>query len=203
VLYRAHRDADYGALAPLLRQPLRGDLIARHWDDLLRLAASLKDGLVAPSLVVAKLQALARRNPVQRALQELGRLAKTRHILTYVDDEQLRRRVLRGLNRQERVHQLARVVCFGRQGRFGDRGYEAQLHRASALSLVVNAVVVWNTEYLGLAAEALARRGRPVADEAWRHLTPLLWGHVHLVGRYSFAEPVTTGAFRPLRPGSR
>jgi hypothetical protein len=68
---------------------------------------------------------------------------------------------------------------------------------------VLNAIVVWNAEYLALATEALARRGRPVPDAAWRHLTPLLWEHVHLVGRYSFAEPVTTGAFRPLRTGSR
>jgi len=76
VLARAHADADYGALDAVLRQPIRGDLIARHWDELHRLGASLKDGLAVPSLVVAKLQALQRQNPLQQALQELGRLAK-------------------------------------------------------------------------------------------------------------------------------
>ena len=85
-----------------------------------------------PSLVVAKLQAMQRQNPLQQAIQELGRLAKTRHILSYVDDVQLRRRNLVGLNRQERLHALARAIFFGRQGRFGDRSYEAQLNRASA-----------------------------------------------------------------------
>jgi len=199
VLYRAKKGGDYGALTPVLRQSLRTDLIVRHWDDLNRLAASLHDGMARPSLVVAKLQALQRQNPLQQALQELGRLAKTQHILRYVDDETLRRRVLIGLNKGERLHALARVLFFGRQGRFGDRGYEAQLTRASALSLVINALVVWNTRYLQQAAETLALRGRPVPDEVWSHLTPHLWEHVHLIGHYRFEEPVITGDLRPLR----
>lgn len=87
--------------------------------------------------------------------------------------------VMVGLNRQESVHAMARVIFFGRQGRFGDRGYEAQLNRASALSLAINAIVVWNTRYLTAAAAELERRGEPVPDHAWQHLSPLLWQHVH------------------------
>ncbi len=86
-------------------------------------------------------------NPLQQALQEVGRLAKTLHILDYVDDPAFRRRVLIGLNKGEHLHSLARDIAFGRQGRFHDRGYEAQLNRASALSLVINAIAVWNTRY--------------------------------------------------------
>jgi TnpA family transposase len=40
--------------------------------------------------------------------------------------------VLVGLNKGETLHSMARTVSFGRQGRFADRGYEAQLNRASA-----------------------------------------------------------------------
>jgi len=199
VLYRAHKGTSYGALDAVLHQAVRGDLIARHWDDINRLAASFKDGLIAPSLVIAKLQAMQRQNPLQQAVQELGRLAKTRHILSYVDDRELRRRVLVGLNKQERLHARARVIFFGRQGRFGDRGYEAQLNRASALSLVINAMIVWYTEYLWEAARELARRGQPVPEEAWAHITPLHWEQVHLVGRYQFDERDTGAGLRPLR----
>jgi TnpA family transposase len=95
-----------------------------------------------------------------RPPRRIGRLAKTRPILQYVDDQALRRRVLVGLNKQERLHALARTICFGRQGRFGDRGYEAQRNRASALSLVINALIVWDTTYLAAAADELARRGK-------------------------------------------
>ncbi len=198
-LYRGRRGADYGVLAPTLKKDLRVDLIIEHWDDLNRIAASLKDGLIRPSILVSKLQAMQRQNPLQQALQELGRMAKTLHILEYVDDPALRRRVLIGLNKGENLHALARDIAFGRQGRFHDRGYEAQLNRASALSLVINAIAVWNTRYFERAAVALARQGVPVTEQIWQHLSPLQWAHIHLNGSYHFTNITLPEEFRPLR----
>jgi TnpA family transposase len=126
VIYRAKRGTDYGLLNPVLRRSVRADLIVGQWDEINRVAASLNDGLVPPSLLVAKLQSLRRQNRLQQAIQELGRLPKTRHILSYIDDPSFRRRVLVGLNKQERMHSMARAVCFGRQGRFPDRDFESQ-----------------------------------------------------------------------------
>lgn len=65
--------------------------------------------------------------------------------------------------------------------------------------MVINALIVWYTEYLWEAARELARRGQPVPEEAWAHITPLHWGQVHLVGRYRFDEPTREAALRPLR----
>lgn len=199
VIYRAKKGVDYAALNHVLRRTVREGLIVEHWDEINRVAASLEDGLVAPSLIMVKLQSLRRQHPLQQAMQELGRLPKTRHILSYVEDPAFRRRVLVGLNKQERVHSMARAICFGRQGRFPDRDYQAQLGRASALSLLLNAIIVWNTRYLAAAAETLARDGQAVPEEAWRHLSPLIWEHVLVVGRYCFDEPVIQGDLRPLR----
>jgi TnpA family transposase len=201
VLYRGIKGADYGVLNPVIRQSVRGPLIVSEWEDLNRPAASLKDGLARPSLIVSRLQAMRRLNPLQQAIQELGRIEKTRHILTIADDPAARRRMLVGLNKQELLHSMARVVSFGRQGRFGDRGYEAQLGRASCLSLVLNACIVWTTRYLWAAAEELARRGQPVSEEAWQHLTAILWEHIGLVGDYSFEERTFGDGLRPLRTG--
>jgi len=104
-----------------------------------------------------------------------------------------------GLNKQERLHALARAIFFGRQGWFSDRSYEAQLSHASALSVVINAIIVWNTEYLAAAATDLTVQGRPVPDSLWPHLTPLHWEHINLVGQYTFEEPRISGHLRPLR----
>ena len=45
MLSRIDRDADYGVLQPLLRGRINIDLILEQWDQLVRLAASLKDRL--------------------------------------------------------------------------------------------------------------------------------------------------------------
>jgi len=198
-LYRARNGADYGVLTPVLKKDVREQLILDHWDDLNRVAASLKDGLIRPSILVSKLQAMQRQNPLQQALQAVGRIAKTLHILEYVDDPALRRRVLIGLNKGETLHALAREIAFGRQGRFPDRGYEAQLNRASALSLVINAIVVWNTRYFERAQAALSRSGLTLPENLWQHLSPLQWAHIHFNGTYQFTEVMPEGEFRPLR----
>jgi TnpA family transposase len=52
-------------------------------------------------LFVAKLLSLRRQSPLQQAMQELSRLPKTGHILSYVDGPVLRRRVLVGLKKQD------------------------------------------------------------------------------------------------------
>lgn len=184
---------------PTLKKDIRVDLIVQHWDDLNRVAASLKDGLIRPSLLISKLQAKQQQNPIQQALQELGRISKTLHILEYVDDPALRRRVLIGLNKGEHLHSLARNLAFGRQGRFHDRGYEAQLNRASALSLVINAIAVWNTRYFERAEAELIQQHIPLPEEVWQHISPFQWSHMHLNGSYHFTGLALESDFRPLR----
>lgn len=142
---------------------------------------------------------MQRQNPLQQALQELGRIAKTWHILEYVDDPALRRRVLIGLNKGETLHSLAREISFGRQGRFMDRGYEAQLNRASALSLVINAIGVWNTRYFEQAQTVLSRQGIVLPENLWSHVSPFQWTHIHFNGTYHFPEVAPEEGFRPLR----
>jgi TnpA family transposase len=198
-LYRARKGADYGVLAPTFKKDIRDQLIVEHWDDLNRVAASLKDGLLRPSLLVSRLQSMQRQNPLQQALQELGRIAKTWHILEYIDDPAFRRRVLVGLNKGETLHSLAREISFGRQGRFMDRGYEAQLNRASALSLVINAIGVWNTRYFEHAQTALTQEGITLPEDLWSHVSPFQWAHIHFNGTYHFPEVTPEGSFRPLR----
>ena len=74
-------------------------------------------------------------------------------ILKWIQEPQLRRNVLIGLNKGELKHTLlADVICFYRQGIIRDRDYTDQLHRSSSLNLVIAAIVLWNTQYLVSAA---------------------------------------------------
>ncbi len=65
-----------------------------HWDELLRLAGSLKMGTVAADVVVRWLHGDKRPRSLARAVAELGRIAKTLYLLAYLDDEIYRRRIL-------------------------------------------------------------------------------------------------------------
>ena len=56
-----------------------------------------------------------------QALAEFGRIDKTLHSLTYIDDENRRRATLTQLNRGEGRHSLGRAVFHGKRGELRQR----------------------------------------------------------------------------------
>ena len=61
-LFRMDRQKRHPHLGPLLKGRINRDRILRHWDDLLRVAGSLKRGWVTASLLIGKLQSYPRKN---------------------------------------------------------------------------------------------------------------------------------------------
>jgi TnpA family transposase len=200
-LWRIDPNADYGDLNDMSRNKINLKLIASHWDDFLRLAGSLKLGRVPAAGIMRMLQIGDRPTRLAQALAEFGRIEKTLHILRYIDDESLRRATLRQLNRGESRHSLAREIFHGKRGELRQRYREGQEEQLGALGLALNAVVLWNTLYMDAALTQLRKEGYPVHDEDIAHLSPLIYKHINMLGRYSFAVPeaVARGEMRPLR----
>ena len=200
-LWRIDRTADYGALNSVARNRVDTGLITRHWDDLLRVAGSLKMGTVGAIELMRSLQGGSRQSTLARAIGELGRIPKTLHLLDVYDDESYRRRMVTQLNRGEGRHSLARVVFHGQKGELRQRYREGQEDQLGALGLVVNMLVLWTTRYSDLALEQMREQGLEVRDEDVARLSPLGYSHVNMLGRYEFALPdsIARGAFRPLR----
>lgn len=144
-----HRDAkQYPTLAGMIGGKINVKLIRAHWDEILRLAASIKQGTVTASLMLRKLGSYPRQNGLAVALRELGRIERTLFALDWMQNVDLRRRVQVGLNKGEAKNSLARAVFLNRLGELRDRSFENQRYRASGLNLVVAAIVLWNTIYL-------------------------------------------------------
>lgn len=199
--WRMAPTADYGVLSNLARQRVNSELITQNWDDLLRVAGSLKLGMVSASELLRSLLGGNRPSTLARALGELGRIAKTLYLLAYVDDETYRRRILTQLNRGEGRHSLARALFHGQRGEVRQRYREGQEDQLSALGLVLNVVVLWNTFYMEAALAQLRAEGSKVNAEDLARLSPLGYEHINFLGRYSFAlaEPIARGEWRPLR----
>ena len=199
--WRIDGKADYGALDELAAHRINVKLIAEHWDDLLRLAGSLKLGVVRAAGITRTLQTNDRPTKLARALQELGRLAKTLYMLRFIDDESCRRRILVQLNRGEGRHQLARIIFHGKRGELRQRYREGQEDQLGALGIVVNLVVLWNTIYMDAALGRLRDEGFDVRPADVGRLSPLGFKHINMLGRYAFTLPETVarGELRPLR----
>lgn len=203
--WRVDGNADYGVLDDLAANRINIKLIVEHWDDLLRLAGSLKLGVVRAAGLTRVLQTNDRPTRLARALQELGRLIKSLYMLRFIDDEAYRRRILVQLNRGESRHQLARTIFHGKRGELRQRYRVGQEDQLGALGLVVNLIVLWNTIYIDAALNQLRAEGHVILDEDVARLSPLGFRHINMLGRYAFTIPemVARGELRPLRdPGA-
>ncbi len=175
--------------------------VRAHWDEILRLATSIKQGTVTASLMLRKLGSYPRQNGLAVALRELGRIERTLFILDWLQSVELRRRVHAGLNKGEARNALARAVFFNRLGEIRDRSFEQQRYRASGLPGDGGHRAVEH----GLperAAHALRGNGHAVDDSLLQYLSPLGWEHINLTGDYLWRSSAKIGAgkFRPLRP---
>lgn len=171
-----------------------------HWDELLRLATSIRVGTVTASAMLRRLAAYPRQNGLALALRELGRIERTMFTLDWLRDPTLRRRANAGLNKGEARNALARAIFFNRLGEMRDRSFENQAYRASGLNLLVSAIILWNTRYLQAALEDLGQHGTDPRPELVRHVAPLGWEHIGLTGDYVWGtDSMPADGLRPLR----
>lgn len=197
-LYSFEKPDQYPELENLLRGRINIKIIQENYDDVLRLAHSIREGTVSASLIMGKIGSYSRQNSLATTLREMGRIDKTLFILDYISSETLRRRIQRGLNKGEAMNALARAIFFGKHGELRERALQDQLQRASALNLIINAINIWNTVYLSQAVEHLKTKGK-YKEELLPHISPLGWEHVNFLGEYSF-KPKISNSIHSLRP---
>jgi TnpA family transposase len=189
----------------LLAERGQVELIEEHWDELARIAGSLKLGYVSASLLVARLQAGSRQHPLAKSLLEYGKLLRTLHALRWFTDEAFRRRIGRQLNKGESLNDLRRFIAYADAGKEKYRRHEDQTAQAHCLTLMVNICILSTTWYLQDSAEAHRAEGHDVSDEVIAHISP---GHFEALNPYGthsidVAAVLGRGRRRPLRAPSR
>lgn len=165
------------------------NVIEENYDEIRRIAYSVKKGYVSSSIVLSKLTDKSKRNALARALQEMGRIEKTIFLLQYFADETLRRKVLIGLNKGEAVNGLGRTLFYGRDRKLRKKDIMGQNIIAMALNILINVICIWNTKYLELAYEDLCKT-KEVDKSLLAHVSPLNWSHIIYQGEYRF-DPET------------
>jgi TnpA family transposase len=198
--WRIDPKADYGKLNDISKYKISESSIRKHWEDILRVAVSLKLGHVTASDLIRSLFRKNRPSGLAKALMNLGRIIKTLYLLNYIDDEDYRRHILTQLNKGESRHSLARAVYHGRRGEMYEKYREGQEDQLNSLGLATNAIVLWNTVYIQAALDYLRSQGEVIKEEDEVRLSPLGRKHINFLGHFSFSLPqvVEEGALRSL-----
>lgn len=178
------KEADYGVLNAVARGNVNTHRIEQHWDDMLRIAGSLKLGTIQASELIRTLLKSKRPSSLEQAIIEAGRINKTLYLRNYIDDEDYRRRILTQLNRGEGRHGVARAICHGQRGEIRKRYRESQEDQLGTLGLVTNALILWNTIYMQAALDHLQSLLVEMREEDKARLSPLEYKHVNMPGHY-------------------
>ena len=195
----------YPNAGPLLTRRADTDLIARQWDELLRVAASVKHGHATAALVVGKLCSSARQqNELTAAIKEYGAIRRTIFTARYLADDTYRRRTLRQLNKGENLHDLRRSIAYASEGAVRGHDHVSQTEQMWCLTLITNAVVVWTTEYYTRAARQLRAAGRTINDDHLAHIWPTHHANINLYGIQTIdihdeLAKLAPDGYRPLR----
>jgi len=183
-LYKFDNSIDMGEFESVFESPIDLALISEQWDQLVRVAASLRNKVAPAHVVLHRLVNAAPSDRVAKALTALGRLVKTVYLMGYIADPALRRKVHKQLNRGEGRHDLAKWLFFANRGVFRTGDYEEIMNKASCLSLLSNAVLVWNTMEIDKMVHSLRLSGQIVNDADLALVAPLLRYHVAPNGMY-------------------
>jgi TnpA family transposase len=162
------------------------EAIETYWDDVVRILASVRRRYASAVSLSLRLSSYARQNVLYRALREVGRIFKTRFIMRYYDEVEFRRKINAGLNRMEFFNALARHLFYARRGENWERDMDQQLHRASALLILANACVLWNSVKLSEAVRELRTAGIHFRPEDFHHVSPYAFEHIIPYGQYFF-----------------
>jgi TnpA family transposase len=187
-LYKLDRTQSYGSLDDVIRGTVDTAIIREQWDQLVRLAASLHNRTAPAHIVLRRLASSTPSDRLAKALTALGRALRSLYLLRYVHDPDLRGRMQLQLNRGEGRHQLARHLFFANQGAFQTGDYEEIMNKATCLSLLSNAVLVWNTMHMTRIVEELRASGETMDDEELSRVSPMAFSHVIPNGTY-FSQP--------------
>lgn len=189
-VYKIDRNQNMGRLDAWVRHVADTALVHEQWDELARVAASLKNKTAPANVVVERLLASSPSDRRSKALTELGCIVKTMFIFRYLRDEMLRDRIQLALNRGESQHSLVAKIAYGNGGILTTANPIAMMHKASALSLLCNAIVVWNTVRMTEIVQQLERMQGPVSREHLAFITPIIRKHVIPNGSYRFDRAI-------------
>ncbi|MER6314417.1 Tn3 family transposase [Streptomyces sp. NPDC001581] len=170
----------YPGLAPALTRPIRWELIAQQYDQMIKYATAIRTRTASTEAILRRFTRNAS-HPTYAAMLEVGRAQKTVFVARYLRLRDLQREVEEGLNVMESSNGANSVIAYGKGGEIASNRRDEQEMFVLCLRILQSALVYVNTlmlqdvlgepEWVDLLTPA-DRRG----------LTPLFWSHVRPYG---------------------
>ncbi|MFD5029343.1 Tn3 family transposase [Streptomyces sp. NPDC058405] len=114
--YRVSSTVKYQHIDPLFGDPEKDvtnwRLIENHFEDLMRVVLSIREGKLSSAALLPRLGNESRRNRVYQAYRELGRVIRTIVLLRFLSEPELRESIQAMTNKVEVFHKFSNWLMF-------------------------------------------------------------------------------------------
>ena len=124
------------ALAPVMTRPIKWDLIANQYDQMIRYATAIRLGTAETETILRRFARANRQHPAYAALHELGKAKRTIFLTEYLTSLELRREINEGLNVVENWNSANGFIRYGNHGDFTTNRRDDQELAALCLHLL-------------------------------------------------------------------
>lgn len=192
VFFKAEPGVPYPHIQSLFRGTIDWDLLAVHYQDMLRVAVSIKVGKITPSMILRRLGTFSRKNKLYFAFRELGRVIRTMFLLNYINDVELRRSIHAATNKSEEFNNFVKWLFFGGEGVIAENLRHEQRKVIKYSQLVANMVILHNVQWMSRKLKELQRQGYTVSEPLLKALSPYRTAHINRFGDYTLdlSKPV-------------
>jgi TnpA family transposase len=168
-------------LASVLTRPIRWELIAQQYDQMVKFATALKLRTAESEQILRRFTRPGLQHPTYAALVELGRAVKSLFVVRYLRSEALRREINDGLQVVENWNSANGALFYGKDRELTGADRDSQEVSVLALHLLQSALVFVNTLLL---QRILADQPIHLTGEDRRAISPLFWTHVRPYGTF-------------------
>jgi TnpA family transposase len=171
----------YANLDGILAEPVKWELIEKHYKEAVRHIVALKNGIVDPEVLIRRFSRDNYSHPVYRALSEIGKAVKTIFLCRYLASEELRIEINDSLNVVERLNGIMGFIFYGKLGEVSSNRREEQVLSVLCLHLLQVCMVYINTLMIQKVLSSKKWKDRLTKPD-WRALTPLIHSHINPYG---------------------
>lgn len=171
-------------LAGVLSRPIRWDILAQQYDEMVKNTVALKTGTATSEAILKRFNSYNVTHPTYKALAELGKVEKTIYLCEYLSSLAMRYEVNEGLNIVERWNGANDFIYYGRQGIFATNSRQQQEISTLCLQLLQNCLMLINTLLVERTIEE-HQLLEQLNEADQRALNPLFYEHVNPYGLFA------------------
>lgn len=182
--FKPNKHVKYKHIDSLFTNVIDWNLIETHWPDLMQVVLSIKAGKMSSSLLLRKLSNYSRKNRLYRAFQELGHVIRTKFLLEYISNVELREIITATTNKVEQYNQLSDWTSFGSLELVASNDEDEMEKAVKYNDIVTNSVILQNIVDMSDIIHQLTQEGAQIREDDLASLSPYLTEHIKRFGDY-------------------